>query len=294
MAKFKKNRIDIITMGCSKNLVDSEQLIKRLESIGYNVFHDSDNVIGEIVIVNTCGFIGDAKEESINMILELLEAKKEKRIGRVFVMGCLTERYLSDLKDELPDVDRFYGKFDWNQIIELLSKEKQIKCEVNSWERTLTTPPYSAYIKISEGCNRFCAYCAIPIITGRHKSRPIEEIEAEVKDLVSKGVKEFNIIALDLSAYGSDLYGKLMLSELIEKIALIEGVEWIRLHYAYPVDFPWEVLDVMNRHDNVCKYLDIALQHISDPVLKYMQRRITKAETLEVINRIRRIVPDIK
>lgn len=294
MAKFKKNRIDIITMGCSKNLVDSEQLIKRLESIGYNVFHDSDNVIGEIVIVNTCGFIGDAKEESINMILELLEAKKEKRIGRVFVMGCLTERYLSDLKDELPDVDRFYGKFDWNQIIELLSKEKQIKCEVNSWERTLTTPPYSAYIKISEGCNRFCAYCAIPIITGRHKSRPIEEIEAEVKDLVSKGVKEFNIIAQDLSAYGSDLYGKLMLSELIEKIALIEGVEWIRLHYAYPVDFPWEVLDVMNRHDNVCKYLDIALQHISDPVLKNMQRRITKAETLEVINRIRRIVPDIK
>ncbi|MBQ1268452.1 MAG: radical SAM protein, partial [Muribaculaceae bacterium] len=282
MAKFKKNRIDIITMGCSKNLVDSEQLIKRLESIGYNVFHDSDNVIGEIVIVNTCGFIGDAKEESINMILELLEAKKEKRIGRVFVMGCLTERYLSDLKDELPDVDRFYGKFDWNQIIELLSKEKQIKCKVNSWERTLTTPPYSAYIKISEGCNRFCAYCAIPIITGRHKSRPIEEIEAEVKDLVSKGVKEFNIIAQDLSAYGSDLYGKLMLSELIEKIALIEGVEWIRLHYAYPVDFPWEVLDVMNRHDNVCKYLDIALQHISDPVLKNMQRRITKAETLEV------------
>ena len=246
------------------------------------------------MIVNTCGFIGDAKEESINMILELLEAKKEKRIGRVFVMGCLTERYLSDLKDELPDVDRFYGKFDWSQIIELLSKEKQIKCEVNSWERTLTTPPYSAYIKISEGCNRFCAYCAIPIITGRHKSRPIEEIEAEVKDLVSKGVKEFNIIAQDLSAYGSDLYGKLMLSELIEKIAQIEGVEWIRLHYAYPVDFPWEVLDVMNRHDNVCKYLDIALQHISDPVLKNMQRRITKAETLEVINRIRRIVPDIK
>ena len=246
------------------------------------------------MIVNTCGFIGDAKEESINMILELLEAKKEKRIGRVFVMGCLTERYLSDLKDELPDVDRFYGKFDWNQIIELLSKEKQIKCKVNSWERTLTTPPYSAYIKISEGCNRFCAYCAIPIITGRHKSRPIEEIEAEVKDLVSKGVKEFNIIAQDLSAYGSDLYGKLMLSELIEKIALIEGVEWIRLHYAYPVDFPWEVLDVMNRHDNVCKYLDIALQHISDPVLKNMQRRITKVETLEVINRIRRIVPDIK
>ena len=234
MAKFKKNRIDIITMGCSKNLVDSEQLIKRLESIGYNVFHDSDNVIGEIVIVNTCGFIGDAKEESINMILELLEAKKEKRIGRVFVMGCLTERYLSDLKDELPDVDRFYGKFDWSQIIELLSKEKQIKCEINAWERTLTTPPYSAYIKISEGCNRFCAYCAIPIITGRHKSRPIEEIEAEVKDLVSKGVKEFNIIAQDLSAYGSDLYGKLMLSELTEKIALIEGVEWIRLHYCYP------------------------------------------------------------
>lgn len=294
MAKFKKGRIDIITMGCSKNLVDSEQLMKRLENIGYSVFHDSDDVKGEIVIVNTCGFIGDAKEESINMILELLEAKQNKQIGRVYVMGCLTERYLSDLKEELPEVDGFYGKFDWNKIVESLSSEKQVKCETNAWERTLTTPPYSAYIKISEGCNRFCAYCAIPIITGRHKSRPIEEIEAEVIDLVSKGVKEFNIIAQDLSAYGSDNYGKLMLSELIEKIAQIQGVEWIRLHYAYPVDFPWEVLDVMNRYDNVCKYLDIALQHISDPVLNNMRRRISKAETLKVINQIRNTVPDIK
>ena len=294
MAKFKKNRIDVITMGCSKNLVDSEQLMKRLESLGYEAHHDSDNVRGEIVVVNTCGFIGDAKEESINMILQLLEAKGEGQIGKLYVMGCLSERYLSDLKSELPDVDGFYGKFDWNKIVDALEAEKQQKCSALNWERKLTTPPYSAYIKISEGCNRFCAYCAIPLITGRHKSRPIDEIESEVKALVAEGVKEFNIIAQDLSAYGSDLYGKLMLPELIEKIAQIEGVEWVRLHYAYPVDFPWEVLEVMKRYDNVCNYLDIALQHIADPVLTNMRRHITKEETLKVIEKIRSIVPDIK
>jgi ribosomal protein S12 methylthiotransferase len=281
-------------MGCSKYLVDSEQLMKRLESLGYEAHHDSDNVRGEIVVVNTCGFIGDAKEESINMILQLLEAKGEGQIGKLYVMGCLSERYLSDLKSELPDVDGFYGKFDWNKIVDALEAEKQQKCSALNWERKLTTPPYSAYIKISEGCNRFCAYCAIPLITGRHKSRPIDEIESEVKALVAEGVKEFNIIAQDLSAYGSDLYGKLMLPELIEKIAQIEGVEWVRLHYAYPVDFPWEVLEVMKRYDNVCNYLDIALQHIADPVLTNMRRHITKEETLKVIEKIRNIVPDIK
>lgn len=281
-------------MGCSKNLVDSEQLMKRLESIGYEVYHDSHNVCGEIVVVNTCGFIGDAKEESINMILELLETKKTHNINKLYVMGCLSERYLSELTEELPEVDGFYGKFDWNKIVELLQSEKQKQCKVANWERLLTTPPYSAYIKISEGCNRFCAYCAIPLITGRHKSRTIEDIESEVKALVAEGVKEFNIIAQDLSAYGSDIYGKLMLPQLIEKIAQIPGVKWIRLHYAYPVDFPWEVLDVMKRYDNVCNYLDIALQHISDSVLTNMRRHISKEETISLINKIRSIVPDIK
>lgn len=291
---FKKNRVDVITMGCSKNLVDSEQLMKRLDNIGYEVFHDSDNVCGEIVVVNTCGFIGDAKEESINMILELIEAKKNSEIGELYVMGCLSERYMSELKGELPEVDGYYGKFDWNEIINKLSIKKIEKRELRLWERTLTTPPYSAYIKISEGCNRFCAYCAIPIITGRHKSRQIIDIKEEVESLVSKGVKEFNIIAQDLSAYGEDIYGELKLAELVETLAQIKGVEWIRLHYAYPVNFPWAVLDVMKKYPNVCKYLDIALQHISDKVLKNMRRHISKEETILLINKIRQIVPDIK
>lgn len=292
--KYKKNRIDIITMGCSKNLVDSERLIKRLEVLGYDVYHDSDNVCGEIVIVNTCGFIGDAKEESINIILELIEAKKESCVNKLYVMGCLSERYLSELKAELPEVDGYYGKFDWNTIVEKLGENKKDQNFTKQWERTLTTPFYSAFVKISEGCNRFCAYCAIPLITGRHKSRPIEEIEDEVKSLVDKGVKEFNIIAQDLSAYGSDLYNELKLPELIERIAEIKGVEWIRLHYAYPVDFPWKVLDVMNKYPNVCKYLDIALQHISDNVLNNMRRHIDKKATYQLIERIRTTVPDIK
>lgn len=290
---FTKNRIDIITMGCSKNLVDSEQLIKRFKNIGYNVHHDSHDVCGEYVVVNTCGFIGDAKEESINIILELIEAKKDDKIGKIFVMGCLSERYLSELKEELPEVDRFYGKFNWNQIIDELPHNTNPK-SLKSWERTLTTPPFSAYIKISEGCNRFCAYCAIPIITGRHKSRPIEEIADEICQLVSEGVKEFNIIAQDLSFYGIDLYGEKRLAKLIETIAQIEGVEWIRLHYAYPVDFPYDVLEVMAKYPNVCKYLDIALQHISDNVLNNMRRHIDKKATLELIHKIRSAVPGIK
>lgn len=287
----KKRRIDIITLGCSKNLIDTERLSRRLSAAGYEVVHDSDDVCGSVVVVNTCGFIGDAKQESIDTILELAEAKRKGRIGRIFVMGCLSQRYFDELKVELPEVDRFYGKFDWDGIISDLGAE--VPPTVKPYERSITTPPHYAYLKISEGCNRFCAFCAIPLITGRHTSVPIEELEAEVRLLVSQGVKEFNVIAQDLSSYGTDLYGRPCLAELVERLASIEGVEWLRLHYAYPADFPWDVLPVMARHDNVCKYLDIALQHISDPVLLNMRRHITKAETMELVERIRREVPGI-
>lgn len=287
---MRKNRIDVITLGCSKNLVDSERLMKRFEDCGYEVAHDSDNVCGEVVVVNTCGFIGDAKEESINTILEYVEAKRDGRIKHLFVMGCLTERYLNDLKLELPEVDKFYGKFNWNDLI---SDLKLINPSTKVYERHLTTPSHYAYLKISEGCNRFCAFCAIPLITGRHTSVPMEQLEEEVRSLVNTGVKEFNVIAQDLSSYGLDLYGKMMLPELIDRLADIEGVEWIRLHYAYPTQFPYEILPVMARHSNVCKYLDIALQHISDKVLSNMRRHITKEETLKLIKRIRREVPGI-
>ena len=287
----KKRRIDIITLGCSKNLIDTERLSRRLSAAGYEVVHDSDDVCGSVVVVNTCGFIGDAKQESIDTILELAEAKRKGRIGRIFVMGCLSQRYFDELKVELPEVDRFYGKFDWDGIISDLGAE--VPPTVKPYERNITTPPHYAYLKISEGCNRFCAFCAIPLITGRHTSVPIEELEAEVRLLESQGVKEFNVIAQDLSSYGTDLYGRPSLAELVERLASIEGVEWLRLHYAYPADFPWDVLPVMARHDNVCKYLDIALQHISDPVLLNMRRHITKAETMELVERIRREVPGI-
>lgn len=301
---MKKGRIDVISMGCSKNLVDSERLLKRLEVKGYSVSHDSDAPCGEWVIVNTCGFIGDAKEESINMILSLVEAKNEGIIGNIAVMGCLSQRYLGELKDEIPEVDRWYGKFDWTSFIDDLPARKvsgakrqhgsEIAPAPKSWERSLTTPSYSAYLKISEGCNRFCAYCAIPLITGRHVSRPEEEILEEVRDLVSKGVKEFNVIAQDLSFYGYDIDGRSHLASLIDRMADIEGVEWIRLHYAYPTDFPMDLLDVMGRRDNVCKYLDIALQHIADPVLDNMRRHIDKKSTIALIEELRRRVPDIK
>lgn len=290
---MKIGRIDVITMGCSKNLVDSERLMKQLNAKGYHAVHNSDNVCGEIVVVNTCGFIGDAKEESIEMIINLAEGKKNNRIGKLIVMGCLSERYLKELRDELPEVDEWYGKFDWTKLIESLPVINN-DAEPKPWERQLTTPSYSAYLKISEGCDRFCAYCAIPLITGRHKSRPMEEIIAETQQLVDAGVKEFNVIAQDLSAYGKDLYGEYKLAELIEKLSEIKGVEWIRLHYAYPVDFPWDVLRVMREKENVCNYLDIALQHISDPVLKNMRRHITKEETIELIARIRKEVPGIR
>ncbi len=287
---MKKNRIDVITLGCSKNLVDSERLLKRFQDVGYEVAHDSDNVTGESVVINTCGFIGDAKEESINTILQFVEAKKEKRIKHLFVMGCLSERYFENLKMEIPEVDKFYGKFDWDKLITDL---KQINPPTKPYERVLTTPSHYAYLKISEGCNRFCAFCAIPLITGRHKSIPIEQLLEEVKSLVEKGVKEFNVIAQDLSSYGLDIYGKMALPELIDKMAQIPGVEWIRLHYAYPAQFPYEILPVMASHDNVCKYLDIALQHISDNVLSNMRRHITKEETISLIKRLRKEVPGI-
>ena len=281
-------------MGCSKNLIDSERLMRRLAAKGYSMAHDPEQPSGEYVMVNTCGFIGDAKEESIQMLLELAQLKEEGEIGKLAVMGCLSQRYMEELKESIPEVDLWYGKFDWNAFVEDLPDLTVSELTPKPWERTLTTPPYSAYLKISEGCNRFCAFCAIPLITGRHTSRPIEEIVEEVKELVKEGVTEFNVIAQDLSSYGLDLYGRHALAELIERISDIEGVVWIRLHYAYPSDFPWDVLRVMRERDNVCKYLDVALQHISDNVLTAMRRHITKQQTLDFISRVRREVPDIK
>ncbi len=290
---YRKNHIDIISMGCSKNLVDSERLLRRLESKGYSTSHDPETPDGEYVVVNTCGFINDAKEESIQLILELEELKASGAIGNLIVMGCLSERYMSELKAEIEGVDRWYGKFNWKDFIETLP-DRSSETTPKEWERTLTTPPYSTYLKVSEGCNRMCAFCAIPLITGRHKSRPIEEILEETRTLVAEGVTEFNVIAQDLSSYGLDLYGEHRIAELIDRMADIPGVEWIRLHYAYPADFPMELLDVIARRENVCKYLDIALQHISDKVLSNMRRHITKEETLNLLQEIRRRVPEIK
>lgn len=285
-----KNRIDLITLGCSKNLVDSERLMGQLAACGYKMHHDADDVKGEIVIVNTCGFIGDAKEESINMILELCEAKKRRKIGKIFVMGCLSERYRKELLEEIPEIDRLYGKFDWKQILSDLG---------HRWDDSLkskrfrTTPSHYEYIKIGEGCNRMCAYCAIPLITGTYKSRPMEEILEEIEAFVANGVHEFQLIAQDLTGYGKDLYGRFNIAELVEKIANIPGVEWIRLHYAYPNDFPVDLLPVMAKYPNVCKYLDIALQHASDHVLDRMLRHVTCKETEDLLARIRKEVPGI-
>ena len=287
---MRRNTIDIITLGCSKNLVDSEKLMRQLEANGYKVTHDSPNPQGEIAVINTCGFIGDAKEESINMILEFCEAKEEGRLNKLYVMGCLSERYLKELEVEIPQVDKFYGKFNWNELLADLGKAYNDEIAI---ERTLTTPKHYAYLKISEGCDRSCAYCAIPIITGKHTSRPMEEIIDEVKLLVSQGVKEFQIIAQELTYYGVDLYKSQKLPELIEKIAQVPGVEWIRLHYAYPTHFPEDLFRVMRENDNVCKYMDIALQHISDNMLTRMRRNVTKSETYELIEKFRREVPGI-
>lgn len=286
-----KKTIDIISLGCSKNLVDSEWLMGLMEANGYHCTHDSDNPQGEIVVVNTCGFIADAKEESINTILEFAQAKTEGRIEKLFVMGCLSERYLADLEKEIPEVDGWYGKFNYKNLLQDLEPTAQ-PSPLNV-QRHITTPPHYTYIKISEGCDRHCAYCAIPLITGRHKSRPMEEILDEVRQLVKQGTKEFNVIAQELTYYGVDIDGRQHIAELIEQMADIPGVAWIRLHYAYPTHFPWDLLRVMREKSNVCKYLDIALQHISDNMLSRMQRHVTKAETYELVERLRKEVPGI-
>ena len=291
---MKHNQIDFITMGCSKNLVDTESLMRKFESYGSDCTHDSDNPEGEIAIINTCGFIDDAKEESINMILRFAQAKEEGRLKKLFVMGCLSQRYRKELETEIPQVDKYYGKFDYNGLLEDLGRvERKVESDSDTAERHLTTPLHYAYVKISEGCDRHCAYCAIPIITGKHKSRTMEDILGEIKELVAKGVKEFQIIAQELTYYGVDLYGERRIAQLVDEIAKIEGVEWIRLHYAYPTHFPYELLPVMRKHDNVCKYLDIALQHISDHMLTAMRRNTTKAETMHLIERLREEVPGI-
>lgn len=282
--------IDILTLGCSKNLVDSERLIRQLEVEGYDVQHDPENPSGDIAIINTCGFIGDAKEESINVILEQAERKKTGSLKQLYVMGCLSQRYLSDLQAEIPEVDRFYGKFDWDGIVKDLGRPLH---QDLLFQRRVTTPSHYAYLKIAEGCNRHCSYCAIPIITGQYVSRPLEEIVDEVRYLVGQGVKEFQVIAQELTYYGLDLYGERRLAQLVESIADIDGVEWIRLHYAYPTDFPMDLLPVMKNNPKVCRYLDIALQHIADPVLDMMHRHITGEETRRLIKKIREEVPGI-
>ena len=285
-----KGTVDVVTLGCSKNLVDSEQLMRQFDALGYKVRHDAAQPDGDIVIVNTCGFIGDAKEESVNTILQLAELKKRKKTEKLFVMGCLSERYQKELEAEIPEVDKFYGKFNYTNILTDIGQE--FRADLRN-ERSLTTPGHYAYLKISEGCNRMCSYCAIPLITGKHRSRKMEDIEEEVKGLVAQGVKEFHVIAQDLSSYGLDKYKELKLPELIERIADIPGVEWIRLHYAYPAQFPYDILRVMRERDNVCKYLDIALQHVSDNMLTLMRRKITKEQTYDLIKRIREEVPGI-
>lgn len=287
---MKKNRIDVITLGCSKNLVDSELLMKQLLANGYTVKHDPAKPEGEIAVINTCGFIGDAKEESINTILGFAEAKKHHKLNKLFVMGCLSERYMDELRTEIPEVDNFYGKFGWKTLISDLGKSYQ---QDFAFQRSITTPQHYAYLKISEGCNRTCSYCSIPVITGKHQSRPIEDIETEVKQLVNQGVKEFQIIAQDLSFYGLDIYKTMKLPELTERLAQIDGVEWIRLHYAYPTKFPTDILRVMRENKNVCNYLDIALQHISDNMLKKMRRNISKQQTYDLLAKIREEVPGI-
>ena len=296
---MRKGEIDIITLGCSKNLVDAERLMRQLELAGYRCVHDSSMPKGEIAIINTCGFIGDAKQESIDMILQFVERKMHGKLRKLYVMGCLSQRYAKELPKEIPEVDGWFGKFDFMRIVEECMKAKikvtsaKYELKASDFERTLTTPKHYAYLKIAEGCNRYCSYCAIPLITGKFTSRPIPEILEEVKWLVGQGVKELNIIAQDLSSYGLDIYGEHKLAQLVDEIAQVEGVEWIRLHYAYPTDFPYDLLPVMAKHNNVCKYLDIALQHCSSHMLKMMRRHITREEQDALIQRIRSEVPGI-
>ena len=298
---MRKGEIDIITLGCSKNLVDAERLMRQLELAGYRCVHDSPQPRGEIAIINTCGFIGDAKEESIEMILQFADRKNRGKLSKLYVMGCLSQRYAKELPAEIPEVDGWFGKFDFLGIVEECASAQfrerpegyGLEFKGNDYERMLTTPSHYAYLKIAEGCNRYCSYCAIPLITGKFTSRTIEDILEEVQWLVSKGVKEFNVIAQDLSSYGLDLYGEHRLAELLDKMAQVEGVEWIRIHYTYPTDFPYDILPVMAKHSNICKYMDIALQHCSDNMLKLMRRRITREEQDALIARIREEVPGI-
>ena len=298
---MRKGEIDIITLGCSKNLVDAERLMRQLELAGYRCVHDSSMPKGEIAIINTCGFIGDAKEESIEMILQFAERKNKGKLRKLYVMGCLSQRYREELPTEIPEVDKWFGKFDYMGIVDECTNERlkelhtdySLEFKGKDYERTLTTPKHYAYLKIAEGCNRYCSYCAIPLITGRFTSRKMENILDEVRWLVNEGVKEFNVIAQDLSSYGLDLYGEHRLAQLIDEMAQIKGVEWIRLHYAYPTDFPYDILPVMAKHSNVCKYMDIALQHCSSNVLKKMRRHITCEEQNALIERIRKEVPGI-
>ena len=287
---MKHNQIDIITMGCSKNLVDSELLMKQFEANGYHCVHDSKRPQGEIAVINTCGFIESAKEESINTILEFVARKQAGQLNKLFVMGCLSQRYKDELEREIPEVDKFYGKFNYKQLLHDLGKADIPSCD---GRRHITTPKHYAYIKIAEGCDRHCAYCAIPLITGKHVSRPMNEILNEVSELVAQGTKEFQVIEQELTYYGVDIDGHHHIAELISKMADIQGVKWIRLHYAYPNDFPMELLDVMREKPNVCKYLDIALQHISDHMLQRMHRHVTKADTLQLLKEIRNRVPGI-
>lgn len=285
-----KQRVNVITLGCSKNLVDSERILKLFKDAGLDAVHESTHRKGDIIVINTCGFIGDAKEESIETILQYTTAKLEGEVSAVYVMGCLSERYGSELANEIPEVDAWYGKFNWKDLVTDITHKHLATV---SYDRVITTPSHHAYLKIAEGCNRFCAFCAIPIITGRYTSRPIEEILEEVKMLVNRGVKEFNLIAQDLTNYGVDIYNTVKLPELIDAIASIDGVKWIRLHYAYPTHFPLELLDVIAKHDNVCKYLDIALQHINNDVLSNMRRHITAEETRQLLKLMRERVPNI-
>ena len=289
---MKKGEIDIITLGCSKNLVDAERLMRQLELVGYRCVHDSPSPKGEIAIINTCGFIGDAKEESIEVILQFANRKAKKQLKKLYVMGCLSQRYATELPPEIPEVDKWYGKFDYLGIVNEI-KENRLEVRGRGYERVLTTPKHHAYLKIAEGCNRHCSYCAIPLITGKFTSRPMEEILEEVKWMVTQGVKEFNVIAQDLSSYGLDLYKEHRLAQLVDEMAQIDGVEWIRLHYAYPTDFPYDILPVMAKHSNVCKYMDIALQHCSSNVLNKMRRHITREDQDTLIARIRHEVPGI-
>ena len=298
---MRKGEIDIITLGCSKNLVDAERLMRQLELAGYRCVHDSPQPKGEIAIINTCGFIGDAKEESIEMILQFADRKNKGKLSKLYVMGCLSQRYAKELPAEIPEVDGWFGKFDFLGIVEECASAQfrerpegyGLEFKGKDYERMLTTPSHYAYLKIAEGCNRYCSYCAIPLITGKFTSRTIEDILEEVKWLVSKGVKEFNVIAQDLSSYGLDLYGEHRLAQLLDQMAQVEGVEWIRIHYTYPTDFPYDILPVMAKHSNICKYMDIALQHCSDNMLKLMRRRITREEQDTLIARIREEVPGI-